>query len=125
MKIKNKFFILVLMIILGCFMVQDVNATGEIISYDGITTVMPEVVSDNDAEDPEAVQNNIENYISSIITPVGATYGMQISSEDLIEKYSSDTTVVGIDVSKWQGKIDWEKVKDSGIKYVIIRKSWH
>ena len=121
MKIKNKFFILVLMIILGCFMVQDVNATGEIISYDGITTVMPEGVSDSDAEDPEAVQNNIENYISSIITPVGATYGMQISSEDLIEKYSSDTTVVGIDVSKWQGKIDWEKVKDSGIKYVIIR----
>lgn len=27
----------------------------------------------------------------------------------------------GIDVSKWQGKIDWEKVKNSGIDFAIIR----
>lgn len=27
----------------------------------------------------------------------------------------------GIDVSKWQGKIDWNKVKSSGIQFVIIR----
>lgn len=29
--------------------------------------------------------------------------------------------VKGIDVSKWQGKIDWQKVKDAGIKFVFIR----
>lgn len=28
---------------------------------------------------------------------------------------------VGIDVSKWQGQIDWQKVKDAGINYAIIR----
>ena len=28
---------------------------------------------------------------------------------------------VGIDVSKWNGKIDWNGVKNSGISYVIIR----
>lgn len=27
----------------------------------------------------------------------------------------------GIDVSKWNGKIDWQKVKDSGIDFAIIR----
>lgn len=27
----------------------------------------------------------------------------------------------GIDVSKWQGKIDWSKVKDSGIEFAIVR----
>ncbi len=27
----------------------------------------------------------------------------------------------GIDVSKWQGKIDWQKVKDAGIDFAIIR----
>ena len=27
----------------------------------------------------------------------------------------------GIDVSKHQGKIDWQKVKDSGIDFAIIR----
>ena len=27
----------------------------------------------------------------------------------------------GIDVSKWQGKIDWKKVKNSGIDFAIVR----
>ena len=27
----------------------------------------------------------------------------------------------GIDVSKWQGKIDWKKVKESGIEFAFIR----
>lgn len=29
--------------------------------------------------------------------------------------------VLGIDVSKWNREIDWEKVKESGVKFVIIR----
>ncbi len=120
MKLRNKILIIIFMIIFGCFVSFPVNAS-ETISYDGITTVMPEIVSNTDDEDPEAPQNNIENYITSITTPVGYANGMEISSEDLIEKYASDTTVVGIDVSKWQGEIDWKKVKDSGIKYAIIR----
>ncbi len=121
MKIKNKILIMFILIVFGCLTTQQLEATGEIITYGEITTVMPEVATNTDVEDPEAPQTNIENCITSITTPVGAAYGMQISSEDLIEKYGSDTTVVGIDVSKWQGKIDWKKVKDSGIKYVIIR----
>lgn len=27
----------------------------------------------------------------------------------------------GIDVSKWQGRIDWQRVKDAGIEFVIIK----
>lgn len=30
-------------------------------------------------------------------------------------------TTLGIDVSKWQGEIDWDKVKEDGIDFVIIR----
>ncbi len=30
-------------------------------------------------------------------------------------------TVKGIDVSSWQGKIDWEKVKATGVDFVILR----
>ena len=33
----------------------------------------------------------------------------------------ADTTVKGIDVSKWQGEIDWNKVKADGIKFAMIR----
>lgn len=40
---------------------------------------------------------------------------------DAVEKYKNDNTAVGIDVSKWQGDIDWEKVADSGVEFVIIR----
>ena len=34
---------------------------------------------------------------------------------------NSGNAVKGIDVSEWQGKINWEKVKDSGVEFVIIR----
>ena len=27
----------------------------------------------------------------------------------------------GIDVSKWQGSIDWSRVKNSGVEFAIIR----
>ena len=30
-------------------------------------------------------------------------------------------SIKGIDVSEFQGKIDWEKVKATGIKYAILR----
>ena len=34
---------------------------------------------------------------------------------------NSDGVEVGIDVSAWQKEIDWEKVKASGVEFVIIR----
>lgn len=30
----------------------------------------------------------------------------------------------GIDVSKWQGTINWKKVKDEGTEFAIIREGW-
>ena len=37
------------------------------------------------------------------------------------ESYHPDATLTGIDVSKHQGVIDWEKVKAAGIDFAIIR----
>ena len=34
---------------------------------------------------------------------------------------TSGTGIKGIDVSQWQGEIDWQQVKDSGVEFVIIR----
>ena len=34
---------------------------------------------------------------------------------------STSSGTMGIDVSKWNGNIDWNKVKNSGVNYVIIR----
>ena len=36
-------------------------------------------------------------------------------------KMSSGSGSMGIDVSKWNGNIDWNAVKNSGVSYVIIR----
>lgn len=33
-------------------------------------------------------------------------------------------TLHGIDVSFWQGDIDWQAVKDSGVEFVMIRLGW-
>ena len=36
-------------------------------------------------------------------------------------EYLKNSTTYGIDVSKWQGKIDWKKVKESGVEFAMIR----
>lgn len=57
--------------------------------------------------------------------------GKKVTGEQIIQgakyNFASDGSLVtgsgtmGIDVSKWNGKIDWEAVKNSGVSYVIIR----
>lgn len=66
----------------------------------------------------------------------GQTYffdadGNKVTGEQVIQgakyNFGSDgalktgSGVLGIDVSKWNGSIDWSRVKNSGISYVIIR----
>ena len=41
--------------------------------------------------------------------------------EDMILKYKTKNTLIGIDVSNHQGDIDWESVKNSGVEFVFIR----
>ena len=57
--------------------------------------------------------------------------GNKVTGEQVIQgakyNFASDGALVtgsgtmGIDVSKWNGSIDWEAVKNSGVSYVIIR----
>lgn len=44
-----------------------------------------------------------------------------ISIEEQIANYKTEDTMIGIDVSKWQGEIDFEKVKNAGVEFVILR----
>jgi len=48
--------------------------------------------------------------------------GMAMDVRD-IEKSKNETDEItfGIDVSKWQGIIDWKKVKDAGVEFAMIR----
>lgn len=40
---------------------------------------------------------------------------------EVIKNYKNDNNVIGIDVSKWQGDINFNKVKSSGADFVMIR----
>ena len=40
---------------------------------------------------------------------------------DFISKYKSDANTIGIDVSSWQGTIDWQQVKEAGIDFAMLR----
>lgn len=40
---------------------------------------------------------------------------------DVLANYKSDNTKIGIDVSSWQGDIDFEKLKNAGVEFIIIR----
>lgn len=52
-------------------------------------------------------------------TPVDFT--MDEETGEMTLDASMGKAVKGIDVSVWQGNIDWKKVKDSGVEYVMIR----
>ena len=90
-----------------------------------------ETVSADTEEDDEALLENSWRYSNgeriqdSLFFPL-STYanawnkvnGVYVNSEgDAIP----NAKLKGIDVSKWQGKIDWEKVKAAGIEFAIIR----
>lgn len=40
---------------------------------------------------------------------------------DVYADYKTDKTEIGIDVSKWQGDIDFTKLKNAGVEFVMIR----
>ncbi len=44
-----------------------------------------------------------------------------IDFNDIKEKYKNENTKIGIDVSLWQGDIDFEKIKNAGVEFVFIR----
>lgn len=44
--------------------------------------------------------------------------------DDLQEKYKNKNVSLGIDVSVWQGDIDFKKVKEDGAEFVIIRMAY-
>ena len=54
-------------------------------------------------------------------TNTGSSYIKTTPISEVIAKYRANGVQVGIDVSAWQGEIDWAKVKASGIEFAFIR----
>ncbi len=66
-----------------------------------------------------------QDFTLKVIRPKngGTTPSVQkkILFEDAIDNYKTNNTKLGIDVSQWQGNIDWEKVKNAGAEFAMIR----
>ena len=41
--------------------------------------------------------------------------------EDVVNKYKKDNTEIGLDISRWQGDVDFNKVKNAGVTFVMMR----
>lgn len=44
-----------------------------------------------------------------------------VDIETIIADYKHENTQIGLDISSWQGDIDFEKIKQAGVEFVIIR----
>lgn len=44
-----------------------------------------------------------------------------LNIKDVIKKYKNENTMIGIDISAWQNDIDFNKVKDENVEFVMIR----
>ena len=44
-----------------------------------------------------------------------------VDYNDIYKKYKSNNTMIGLDISKWQKDIDFKKIKDMGIEFVMIK----
>jgi len=47
--------------------------------------------------------------------------GTRTYFSDVISKYKNSKTEIGLDISEWQGDVDFEKLKKAGVEFVILR----
>ena len=73
--------------------------------------------SSNNTKDVNVTLNVVNSISSNNYTPNYLTTPIS----EVYELYKEDNNVIGIDVSEWQGNIDFEKVKNAGVEFVIIR----
>ena len=74
--------------------------------------------SSGNEETQDFVLNVVENEAGG---SSNITSNKKVLFEDAISRYKNENTKLGIDVSQWQGEIDWKKVKEAGAEFAIIR----
>lgn len=90
---------------------QAIEQDGESEEIDEQTTMSP--------EEWEALNDPLySKYMYGINLMAEVSSASEITHDARFDKYDK---VMGIDVSKWQGDIDWSAVKDDGIDFAIIR----
>ena len=63
----------------------------------------------------------VKEPIESSGSSSSSTKKTRTNISDVIKKHKNGNTAIGIDVSSWQGDINFQKVKDAGVEFVFIR----
>jgi len=68
---------------------------------------------------------NEEKFILKVYEPKPSTGSSSkvdtIKFSDVVKEYKTSNIKIGIDVSAWQGDIDFAKLKNAGVEFIIIR----
>lgn len=103
----------------------DREPTCEIDGLIDLTTVgtynVSYVIKDSSGnENRRGLKVNVVNAISNGSSN-GSTNKPTLPIGNVIADKKNDNTMIGIDVSVWQGEIDFERVRDAGVEFVIMR----
>ncbi len=122
MRAKQDFLgaLLVIILISLSFSVCGCKQKAEVSSAEEITSQQSSISKEESADKSIEESNQTVNIVTS------DPQNIEENSEDGAEVEAQSLTVKqgvsnGIDVSKWQGKINWKKVKSANIDFAIIR----
>lgn len=65
-----------------------------------------------------------QNFILEVYEPTKKKQPTKIEYQpfaDIVKQHKTEHTQIGIDVSSWQGDIDFNKLKQAGVEFIIIR----
>jgi GH25 family lysozyme M1 (1,4-beta-N-acetylmuramidase) len=86
-------------------------------------TGTPDLISgDENLQETEPQEMNAEVQSDAKDPQKQGTTGVKMNIKDLaVPKDKEKKITYGIDVAKWQGVIDWKKVKEAGVQFAMIR----
>ena len=95
------------------YVIEDNSDNKTTVSFN-LTVGEPE---DSEEEITETNEQNDEFFeeVQEDVEEVG------VKIKDVIKHHKKKNTMIGIDVSRWQGDIDYNKIKKAGVEFVIMR----
>lgn len=97
-----------------CEVIGEYNMN-EVGSYDLVFKATDSSGNTTEKEFTLNVRNSSKTNSSSSSTPKSTSF------VSVVEEYKNENTQIGIDISKWQGNVDFNLLKEAGVEFVIIR----
>lgn len=61
------------------------------------------------------------NVVDKINNSSSKSNNSYTSFKEVYKKYKNENTLVGLDISKWQGNVDYRKLKEEGVDFVVLK----